>query len=555
MLTRQEINFKTQEIRVLHTRSEGNMDSQEVPSYELSIFGPFSVVSEEIGKIHINREKEKAIIAILCLSPNHCRTRAFIKGILWGDSSESKASANLRNAIWKIKKEFFNNASLLNSDHDSIWLENDYIKSINYECSTELELLEGIDISEEPFEDWLREKRSSFESQYSRTSSHSTFSFNSAVAGAFKKPRVCVLRPLDTQNSDFLLSDLLLDISSRLVSLELFDVRESTKMPALGVVLRAERFYSNRVVLKILNSSTGKIFWSYDVGSLFSEEIPFISASEAVTEALLNTFATELSDPSFLLEAEFAKSSQTVLDGVFRPGTIDVENIEGCIANLVDIAPSSVLHGLKNCVRMYGYGERISGYHSLNRDAVEHDLRRSMELDSSNPLVLALASHTSSLYLGDFRAAQQFSESAISRHPRLALVASLHALTLLRSGYTVAADKWSSLACKWGSSSRYHSFYLGTRSCTQAALGNFKESIGLANMAKLNLPGFKALDKLLFLGYASDGQNELAERLATHIKLSEPDFGSRLLADTAPTVGINIIRKQMLISAKIIGLP
>jgi len=94
----------------------------------LRLFGRFSLVVCSRPVSLGNREA--ALLAILALGDGVAISRSRVAGILWPDSSESRARANLSTAIWRAKaavaRHGFDNEVLL-SDASQVWLDTQHL--------------------------------------------------------------------------------------------------------------------------------------------------------------------------------------------------------------------------------------------------------------------------------------------------------------------------------------------------------------------------------------------------------------------------------------------
>jgi hypothetical protein len=109
--------------------------------------------------------KARAILALLCQTPDHCRPRRWLETRLWSDRGQEQASGSLRQALTELRKALGPLAENLLSDRDCVTLRgvatdlDQAPDSVRLAMSHGREFLEGIDIIDAAFCEWLAEER------------------------------------------------------------------------------------------------------------------------------------------------------------------------------------------------------------------------------------------------------------------------------------------------------------------------------------------------------------------------------------------------------------
>src|SRR5690606_22752364 len=121
-------------------------------------------------------QKSRALLALLALSPRGSRSRVWLRDKLWSDRGEDQASASLRQALLDVRKSLGPLAdALLIADKHTVTLNLsrrsgdavDILQQMSDRTSptdfdmrvAEGEFLEGLDICDPEFEDWLTIER------------------------------------------------------------------------------------------------------------------------------------------------------------------------------------------------------------------------------------------------------------------------------------------------------------------------------------------------------------------------------------------------------------
>lgn len=72
---------------------------------DLALLGPFSATGPADAAITISAKKNRALLAILALSPGMTATRERLAGLLWGDRPDEQARSSLRQSLAALRKE------------------------------------------------------------------------------------------------------------------------------------------------------------------------------------------------------------------------------------------------------------------------------------------------------------------------------------------------------------------------------------------------------------------------------------------------------------------
>jgi hypothetical protein len=131
----------------------------------IRMVGLFQVL-DETGQDHTPRgAKARAILAMLCRTSDHCRPRRWLESRLWSDRGQEQASGSLRQALTELRKTLGPLAGHLQSDRDCVCLRGVVTdldrdpEAARQDLAGGREFLEGIDIVDPAFGDWLAEER------------------------------------------------------------------------------------------------------------------------------------------------------------------------------------------------------------------------------------------------------------------------------------------------------------------------------------------------------------------------------------------------------------
>ena len=149
-----------------------------VPVADLRIMGHFSLHDRRGRVVRIASKKNRALLAILALSPNHSATREQIATLLWGNRGEVQSRSSLRQSLAVLRRELGPmHERLIRSEEGDITLQagsisidavevlscadvDDIVRLRHAASHCHDELLADISIDDEPFAEWLAGERS-----------------------------------------------------------------------------------------------------------------------------------------------------------------------------------------------------------------------------------------------------------------------------------------------------------------------------------------------------------------------------------------------------------
>ncbi|WP_139212326.1 AfsR/SARP family transcriptional regulator [Jannaschia pohangensis] len=125
----------------------------------IMVRGRFSVTQTDGTDLTPRRRKERGLLALLALSPDHRRSRVWLKDKLWSDRAPEQAATSLRRALCDLRKTLGPLADGLASDRYDVWLTRTFAVESPESVGDDLVLLEGLDVPDPEFDDWLRDLR------------------------------------------------------------------------------------------------------------------------------------------------------------------------------------------------------------------------------------------------------------------------------------------------------------------------------------------------------------------------------------------------------------
>ena len=142
------------------------------PSLRISVLGPLRVEAGEGTCLTPKGAKNQALLALLALSPEMSRPRRWLEDKLWSQFGPEQASANLRQALSKLRSALGDHADVLRADRASVSLDpltlSVDLRDDGLCFDQRTELLEGLDARDPEFEEWLRMERADLQARLSQ---------------------------------------------------------------------------------------------------------------------------------------------------------------------------------------------------------------------------------------------------------------------------------------------------------------------------------------------------------------------------------------------------
>ncbi len=552
-------------------------------AFELFLFGPFTVLSPEGSDITPSSRKACAILAMLAVAPRGSRSRLWLRDKLWSDRGEDQASASLRQALLDIRKALgVRSAHALTADKNTISLDLGAVRvdaldmldpSRRKALPTVTEdFLEGIDVRDPEFEEWLTVERQSWLARLEDAGfAHALEpkpmpgqeprlrvgavpqtrmqqpSPPSALAAAQDKLRsgwqVAIMPPV-VMGGDPQAQGIHASVQRTFVSslLETGDLRVVDLAPVtLGdpgggsfamlpeqVHLSAQvRVFADgpnvRVAIVLMSPVDNTLLWSDEI----------VAERRAVADGTfalpLIVRATEQAIRHFLRvagndTAEAEGRLAAAVTSMFRLTRSDLDRSEQILRQHLEISPTAQGLAWLAFLMTFRIGQRFSAEDAPLLEETLHLARRAMELDPANALVAALVGHVHSYLFGEFDYAAGLFERSLRVNPAQTLAWDLYAMLHAYAGQPKKALAMAKWARHLGAFSP-HRYYFET---TRAITGNFSAehdtAIDAGTAALAERPDFNSLLRVLVSSNAHLERVDEARAFLDRLLLVEPNF-------------------------------
>lgn len=514
--------------------------------------GPFRVITDDGRDITPGSALRQAILAMLICAPRQMRSRKSLQDLFWGEADPARASANLRMAIYQLKRDLaVLGPDTLHADRHAVGLAEGRIVASGPRPGGP-DFLEGLDLPLQGcggFEDVLRDMRLSggqagtpdmtptpaFPATGIHTGRHIALGLLPAVHAGL--PRAALS-----------LADRFVDHVVRhlwhITAIDLHDLRAPggaiTPLPIASGrgathwlqarIERAGRRTSLR--LHLTEGGTQRLLWLSDVVTLQPDRGQDIASG--IADLLVDRLAARPEAagapdlfPVSALAALFSLDPQTILQ------------TEAQLETMQDADPSCILRCLHAFAQIFKVHEDIGPVSGFDPGALCDMLSDMQSSDPLLPLCQSLAGYALHMLADDAETALLLIESAHERIPHLAInLDHLAVLRLIRGDLGGAAGAMQH-CLRVGAFSPWRYTYEVTGAMICMAQGDVRQSLSHANQALFRKPRYLGALRYAMAGFAMAGNPAEARRIKARIGHLRPahdlSFWAEGLLRRAPT--------------------
>ena len=531
----------------------------------LYLLGPLVLLDENGTHCTPTGKKCQALLALLALSPRGVRTRAWIRDKLWSTSTEERSSSSLRQTVFEIKKALghFADTFLLverNSIQlrlDRIWIDvrvatdNPGKFDLQDAINMENELLEGLDVRDEEFEDWLlMERRLWEEKSESLLAKPAITSPQNVVAQpenstVFKK-RVSIamlptIRHGCTEQSAVIADQLIDAITHNIVEFypnDILDFRTTDQNTDGKLDMLAADYFIRARILDVMDNLTVTLFLyrSNTTELIWSQSIQ-TTASELMEDRadLLNRFVAQNVDRlarTIFRETKLVANTDDDQGGSGYGALLQMFELDESALttsrNTLEILNSNSPHPLFESLLAYSdtfrIGENVGTMNDSTGEKNWSRVQNLLQQNSFNSVALASLGHVLGYMYSKHEIAADLLKKAVQLNPSQAFVWDHLALHCLYTGKLEEAEYASRRATNLGIYSPL-SYSYETTSCMIASLrGQHERAVRLGESVLSKKPRFTAAMRYTLSSYGHLGCSKEADTIVIRLKKADPDF-------------------------------
>ena len=536
------------------------MSANERVSGPLKIrtLGPIAVVAPDGADLTPSSQKACGLIALLCDAPEFKRSREMIQDKLWSDRAPPQGAASLRQCLTEIRRAFGPYRDVLVADARIVSLDKSRIESdlddraaLTERIRAGAVFLDGIAARDVEFENWLRDKRLALE-QFLDENEQVAAPGRAGGTTLERRPLVrrvpiLIVGYRATTGSPVLAGHISHSIAKGVSDIGAVDLRMANEGAPLemGEIQRSGTVYSLdateqplgdgvSVLLQLTTVPARQICWQR------SEILPAseltgnsIAIARLINDGIDRTVAAFSGERLFgpLLPDDPAVSGTAAtirrmwMSAGQNPGALITELQES-----YDREGRGVHLAWEAFVWCFVVGERRQSDKTMP-DA-ERLIRKAMELEPHNPLVLALASHVFGFVLRRFEVALDLAERSVRLDPHNILGWAFLGLARVnlkqkKGGYEAAAR-----ARAIAGEGPHRGFIDALMTAAAALSGRHDVAIPIGETSNALRPDFAATLRYLIASYVASGEVDRARMTALRLRKIEPDFEMSLLLET-----------------------
>jgi tetratricopeptide (TPR) repeat protein len=483
--------------------------------------------------------KARAILAMLCQTPDRRRARRWLEARLWSDRGAEQASGSLRQALMEIRKALAEDAGRLVTDRDTVRL-NGVATDLEQDreaaaraLQSGREFLEGIDIIDQAFEDWLREERARVEGALGIRRPDQA---RVPVAPTARLPFVIRLGGLPAGVGSFAGRALADAIGRLLAEFAHIDVYGSggaavpPDLPREGMALHVEGAEIQdrvHVLVSLSSIATGQIIWNQRAAVPVAEA-DFIGAGD-LPPLVFQAADAALSHFPQLPECQDGprRANALIADALTEMFSYEGDRLRQADRLLVEageIASSARIYAWRVLVRQIMFVERTEQDYARLTAEIDEYSRKALELSKANPLVLSLVGLARVMIDENPDAGAILARDALALSPYNAHAHLAQAAALGRTGDNVGALEAARRGAEIAARTAHVHWWEALSGLVALRSGNYPAALAHYEAAHYRAPGFRAaMRHLLFLYLALD-EREKAARVYRTLMRAEPDF-------------------------------
>jgi tetratricopeptide (TPR) repeat protein len=511
--------------------------------------------------------KACAIVAMLALSPDCKRSRAWLQDKLWSARAQEQGAASLRQSIHEARAALGEHRDLIAADKFAVSIDRtkctvDLEDDPSAVASANEELLEGLDVGDEEFEDWLRAQRATFRERTATTKEPVTRNVparESPDATTNRQPILVLSRaPADRTETSIIADSLIDSIAKTVVELgmaKVYDRRMQSETASGraedldardGLSLRTEFFDSeaqNLVRLALLQIPENSLAWSSTL-HLSSKDARNIDDPriKACVNLVVNVAIDQFSKISATRSDQSLASSlcHSGILHLFRLGKTNFDAADALFSRAFEIDPRGIYLAWRAYLRTFVLGERLYSCRQTLDEEAFHFMHHALELEPYNSYVAALSAHVHSMMRRSYVAAYELAERSIQLNPANPLGWGCLGTAKSYLGKSVEGMQHTLHARAIAGPAPYRYQLDSVSSIASLVAGDVNGAIVLAEACHALAPTFAPSLRYLSALYAHKGDHERSFEMVQKLQINEPDFSFDKLRDKAyPVAGLH----------------
>ncbi len=537
------------------------MAASEVPVTDgrlrLRLAGPFRLETADGAEVSVKAAKNRGLVALLALAPEGRRSRIWLQDKLWSDRGREQASASLRQGLAQLRDELGAQAGVLSATREDVRLD---LRRIDIATTPprgiRAEFLEGIDVRDPEFEEWLRDERMARHS--AEGAEGAAWGGAPAVRSPGGRKTIFLVAEAARRSPERLFEDLFLDCLERSLA-ESLPVDVYRRAPDASetdpVILIVQCFGAmaaqSGLRVRIEQGRAGRTLWT-GMRMVPCRGAPPVDHHEVLS---LTFEATEALADSLLLDRvrkraplDAALMGRLAIRKIFTMARDEIAQADAMLTEAFGLDPHPNFLAWRIQLRVIQRLERHAPVEESGALEIAELRERAIALDPSNSMVLAASANAKLLIDNDLEAGTKLARASLRMNAANPFAWDCLSIGLLMSGAHEEAHQYQLRANEIASRFPIRHFWEMGACLTSVVTRRTDDAIRLARSASALAPSFRPPLRYLAALHAVAGDAEAAAKAAEKLRRIEPDFSlDRLLHD--PSYPITSLRRSGLLES------
>lgn len=483
-------------------------------------------------------QKSRALMAMVATSEGMARSRAWLIDHLWSTKPLDLGQTSLRQTLREIRKALgAHAATVLRIDNFTVAFDPDAIVIDDAGRGT-ADFLEGIDIEDPEFEEWLTLERGRFPISVPA-------SIRIRPAPAVVPPFTFRIDPPLVMTGDPEVAAVADDLIDRVVHTIMEEGLIRIHDRRIGSVLAGTSADGSHAANLALRCSVRREGGDVSVGlalfDLGSERLAWMRGFRAPVQALsrgqdTDSWATihHLIEAIWLEKDAFQKRMRHGEDGgdriraavqdMFAVGVADLSRAEGDFRALIPAPEGGRALAWLAFLATFRIGQRYVRHETEVHAQIRDYCAKALEREPRNALVLALAGHVQSYVFGNFQRAVELFEQSLRVNYGRPLTWDLYSVLHGYIGQAEVGYRCAQYARFLGQNSPYSAYFDASCLITAGLAGRAREAIRHGEAALEGMAQFATIHRHLASNYALAGESGKAAEAVRKLRLLEPGF-------------------------------
>jgi tetratricopeptide (TPR) repeat protein len=514
----------------------------------IDLLGPLCVRDGIGAELTPKGRKAQGLIALLATAPGLKRSRAWLQDKLWSDRGPEQGAASLRQCLTEIRLALGPHVDVLRAELG--WVGFDPARTTVREVPPTgppgliFEFLEGLDIRDAEFENWLRDQRLAREGVQAAPPA--------AREGLRAPPPrpVLIVGPIDSARDDLRVfaAALAEGIGARiahagnvLIAERLPEGLDRAPLGARVAVRAAEMGRTLYLQVRLIELRSGTIFW---IG--LREIDP--SAAREHFEGAVSQFANEVAAVAVDELGRMAENADdndriALLGYQALRHTILLDPDEQRAADRMleaafEAHGSAVFLAQRALLRVVQIFERVAPDEKTTREEAIAFMRQAQALQLSNPIITAAAARVAVMLEDKIQGGLELARKAVAQGPATPQTWDILATALYRTGRAAEAHE-AALRARLLAAGLPQTYFWDALCCITAMVaGRFDEATHFGEVARDLAPTFKPPLRYLAALYYHQGRHDEAAKHLQMLKELEGDFSLKDWEESYPVAAL-----------------